>query len=161
MRALEELVKAGKTRFIGVSNLTADEVRECQRALTRERIACDQVCYHLKARGLEVDLLPFCERRKIAVVGYSPFAGGKFFKKGSRESQVLAQIGRRHGKTVRQVALNFLSWKPGLFAIPKSGNRVHTEENAGAAGWNLSREDLSELDRMFPPPKQAVPLAMM
>jgi diketogulonate reductase-like aldo/keto reductase len=152
MRAMEELVQAGKIRAIGVSNLDVEVLRKAQAALTREKIVCNQVLYHLESRGIEFDLIPYCESQHIAVVGYSPFGKGTF------PEAALAAIGRRHGKSARQVALNYLTRRSGLFAIPKSGNPEHVRENAGAAGWQISDEDLKEIDRLFPPPQRKVSL---
>jgi diketogulonate reductase-like aldo/keto reductase len=152
MRAMEDLVQAGKIRALGVSNLDVDRLKQAQAALTRERIACNQVLYHLKSRGIEFDLLKYCEQQNIAVVGYTPFG------KGSFPSKALEPIARRHGKTPRQVALNVLSRRPGVFTIPKASDPDHVRENAGAAGWDLTPEDLNEIDRLFPPPKRKQPL---
>jgi diketogulonate reductase-like aldo/keto reductase len=161
MAAMEELVRAGKVRFIGVSNLENDEMRRAEDALAHEKIACNQVCYHLQARGIEFSVTNYCTSRGIAVVGYSPFGSGKFPGEGSREWQTLADIGRRHGKTPRQVALNFLTRREGLFSIPKAANADHVRENAGAVGWDLTVEDLQAIDDAFPPPTADSPLEMI
>jgi diketogulonate reductase-like aldo/keto reductase len=152
MRAMEDLVRAGKIRALGVSNFDVPELKRAQAALTRERIACNQVLYHVKSRGIEHRLIAYCEAQEIAVVGYSPFG------KGSFPERELTAIAGRHGKTARQVALNFLTRRHSLFAIPKSSNVQHVRENAGAAGWDLTPEDLKEIDRLFPPPSRQVPL---
>ncbi len=161
MRAMEELVRTGKVRFIGVSNLEIHEVRRAEDALTNEKLACNQVCYHLEGRGIEFSLANYCTSRGIAVVGYSPFGSGKFPRESSREWQALADIGSRHGKTPRQVALNFLTRHEGLFSIPKAANIDHIRENAGAVGWDLSAEDLNVIDDVFPPPTADSPLEMI
>jgi len=161
MRAMEELVRAGKVRFIGVSNLEIHEMRLAEDALANQEIACNQVCYHLQARGIEFSLVPHCASRRIAVVGYSPFGSGKFPSEGSREWQALAEIGRRHGRTPRQVALNFLTRREGFFSIPKAANVDHLRENADAVGWNLSNEDLHAIDDGFPTPTSDSPLEMI
>jgi len=161
MRAMEELVRAGKIRFIGVSNFDVRQLKRAQQAMSQERILCNQVCYHLKARGIEYSLIPYCDSQDIAVVGYSPFGSGNFVAPESREGKVLAGIAGRHGKSPRQVALNFLVRKHLLFAIPKSSRAGHVRENAGAVGWDLSAEDLAAMDRAFPPPARETPLAMI
>ena len=60
MRAMEELVAAGKILHIGVSNLDVDRLKQAQKALTRERIVCNQVMYHLRSRAVENHVLPYC-----------------------------------------------------------------------------------------------------
>jgi len=161
MGALEELVAAGKVRMIGVSNLDAAELEQARRALTRERIVCNQVCYHLNARGIEWGLVRDCALQGIAVVGYSPFGSGDFPAAGSRPWRALESIARRHGRTPRQVALNFLTRGAGLFSIPKAATPEHVRENAASVGWELTPEDVALIDEFFPPPSAETPLAMI
>jgi len=161
MHAMEALVQAGKVRIIGVSNLDVAQLKQAEQALESERLACNQVCYHLKARGIEYSLIPYCRSRQIAVVGYSPFGSGNFVSERSKGGHVLATIGARHGKSPRQVALNFLTRTEPLFAIPKAARAEHVRENAGAAGWELAPEDLQAIDRAFPPPTQETPLEIL
>ena len=160
MRAMEELVAAGKIRHIGVSNLDVEQLKQAQRALTRERIACNQVLYHLRSRGIERRVIPYCESQNIAVVGYSPFGQGNFPPGSGKQAKVLASIAQLHGKTPRQVALNFLTRRDSLFAIPKASNVDHVRENAGGTGWQLTTEDLQLIDSAFPPPTKDEPLEM-
>lgn len=162
MRAMEKLVDEGMIRFIGVSNFDVEQLREAQRALKKYRIACDQVLYHLAYRGIEQDLLPYCAEKGIAIVGYSPFGHGSFPSSHSRGGKVLAEIAKRHNRTMRQVALNFLTRDPNLFTIPKAGNPDHVRDNSGAVGdWKLSDEDISTVDRTFPLPHVGKPLEMI
>lgn len=161
MRAMEELVRAGKIRFIGVSNLDVDQLKEAQRALTREKIVCNQVLYHLRSRGVEYRLLRYCDVHHIALVAYSPFEQGDFPSPNSQQGRVLAKIAKKHGKTARQVALNFLTRHKNVFAIPKASDPEHVRENAGGTGWKLDAEDLKLIDSAFPPPRKDQPLDML
>jgi diketogulonate reductase-like aldo/keto reductase len=158
MRAMEELVAAGKTRHIGVSNLDLSQLKQAQKALPRSRIVCNQLLYHLRSRGIEHGLVPYCESQDIAVVGYSPFGQGDFPPANSKQGIALEKIASRHGKTPRQVALNFLTRRKSLFTIPKSSRPEHVRENAGATGWKLDDEDLKLIDTAFPPPAKDEPL---
>jgi diketogulonate reductase-like aldo/keto reductase len=162
MRAMEKLVDEGMIRFIGVSNFDLEQLREAQHALKKYRIACNQVLYHLAYRGIEHDLLPYCAENGIAIVGYSPFGHGNFPSSHSREGKVLAEIAKRHNRTMRQVALNFLIRDPNLFTIPKAGKLDHIRENSGAVGdWKLTDEDIAAIDRTFPLPHADKPLEMI
>src|SRR5262245_9469786 len=161
MRAMEELVATGKIRHIGVSNLDVELLKQAQRALTRERIVCNQVLYHLRSRGIEHRLIPYCKSQNIAVVGYSPFGQGNFQLGSSKQAKTLAAIAQRHSKTPRQVALNFLTRHASLFAIPKASNADHVRENAVGTGWQLTPEDLQIIDRVFPPPARGEPLDIL
>jgi diketogulonate reductase-like aldo/keto reductase len=160
MRGLESLVRDKVVRFIGVSNFDVDDLEEARRALKNERLACDQVLYHLGDRGIERRLMPYCEKHGIAVMGYSPFGHRSFPEPDTPGGRALADIARRHGKTPRQVALNFLT-RHGVFAIPKSGNPDHVRENAASAEWRLPEDDLRAIDRAFPPPARDAPLGMI
>jgi diketogulonate reductase-like aldo/keto reductase len=158
MSALEALVASGKTRFIGVSNFTVDELRAAQQCLVSERLACNQVLYHLGSRGIETEILPYCQRHGIAVVAYSPFAQGAFPPRDRRQRETLETIAEARGKTAREIALRFLTREEGLFAIPKAARVEHVRENAGGAGWNLSEVDLAQLEAVFPAPPPGTPL---
>jgi diketogulonate reductase-like aldo/keto reductase len=140
MRAMADLVAAGKTRFVGVSNFDVEQMRAAQAALGTIRLACNQVLYHLRDRDIEKDVVPHCERERIAVVGYTPLARGGFMR------GAVADIAKRLGKTPRQVALNFLTRRPSLFTIPKATRPEHVRENAGALDFTLSPKDLSAID---------------
>lgn len=162
MRAMEKLVDEGMIKFIGVSNFDVEQLREAQNALVKHRIACNQVLYHLAYRGIELELLPYCTENGIAIVGYSPFGHGNFLSSHSRGRKVLAEIAKRQNRTVRQVALNFLTRDSNLFTIPKAGNPDHIRENSGAVGnWKLTDEDIVAIDRTFPLPRADKPLEMI
>ncbi len=161
MRAMEALVADGKVRSVGVSNFDVAGVKEAQSALTKVRLACNQVLYHLGDRGIERTLIPYCQSQQMAVVAYSPFGQSAFPGPRSAGGKVLAEVGARHGKTARQVALNFLARHPGVFVIPKAAKPEHVKENAGADGFSLTAEDLAAIDRAFPAPEHDVPLGML
>lgn len=148
MSALEQLVADGKTRFIGVSNFDVEDIRAAQGVLRKERLACNQVLYHLKERGIEARLVPFCKREEIAVVAYTPFGRGSFAAE-MRGGSVLSEIGQKYGKTARQVALRFLTRDPGFFTIPKASGLAHVEENAAATDFELSADDIAVIDGAF------------
>jgi diketogulonate reductase-like aldo/keto reductase len=155
------LVAAGKIRHIGVSNLDVDRLRQAQKALTREKIVCNQVIYNLRSRGIEGRVLPYCESQDIAVVGYSPFGKGDFPSPNGKQGKALQTIAERHGRTPRQVVLNFLTRRKSLFAIPKASSVSHVRENAGGTDWDLTAEDLKLIDSVFPPPDKDEPLDML
>ncbi len=150
MTALEELAQSGKARFIGVSNFDVDDVREAQKHLRVARLASNQVLYHLRERGIETRLIPYCLEQDIAVVGYTPFGRGRFPRKEAQPGGVLAEIAAKCGKTVRQVVLNFLTRYKGVYTIPKASSVEHVKENAGACGWDLDADDAAAIDAAFP-----------
>ncbi len=161
MRAMEKLIDDGRIRFTGVSNFDVPQVRAAQAALRHHRLAANQVLYHLKERGIERQLIPYCQSQQIAVVGYTPFGRRAFPQPESAGGRVLAEVAQRNGRTVRQVILNFLTRLPQTFTIPKAGNPGHTRDNAGATGWDLPADDIAAIDRAFPAPARDVPLAMI
>jgi diketogulonate reductase-like aldo/keto reductase len=151
MRALEELVDAGKIRALGVSNFDVTDLEEARGFLVKHPIVCNQVLYHLGERYIESGLVDYCARNRIAVVGYSPFGTGGFPGPGTPGGDVLAAVAARHGAhvTARQVALAFLTRATPLFAIPKASRLDHVEENAGALSLRLSDADVTEIDGAF------------
>lgn len=152
MRAFGELIDAGKTRFVGVSNFEVAHLEAAQSHLGKHRIVCNQVYYSPEQRGVEHEVLPYCRRKGIAVVGYSPFGSGRSPAKGSRGHQALASVGARRGLTPFQVTLSFLTRDPSVFVIPKAEELEHVRDNAGALDRPLSSEDVRELEEAFPLP---------
>ena len=144
MKAMEKLVANGLVRYIGVSNFTVEEMEEARYNLSREDIVVNQVKYNLLYRSIEKDLLPYCIKEKITIMAYTPLAKGELAK-----NKFLESIGKKYGKTSAQVALNWLiCWDP-VIAIPKASKVEHVEENAGAMGWRLNREDFNRIAEKF------------
>jgi diketogulonate reductase-like aldo/keto reductase len=149
MRAFNTLLEQGKTRFVGVSNFEADGMLDAASYLQNARLACNQVLYHLSQRGIEHELIPVARRQEIAIVGYTPFGRGAFLQAGARRRESLERVAGKHGATVRQVALAFLSREPELFVIPKASRVEHVEENAAAGELELDADDVAEIDQSF------------
>lgn len=161
MRAMEKLVAEGLVRFIGVSNFDVEELKAAEQALHNERIACNQVLYHLGYREIERRILPYCTDHGIAVVGYAPFGHGNFPSASSIGGRVLLEIAKHHGRTPRQVALNFLTRHPCTFTIPKTTHLERVKENAGGVGWRLTEYDCTAIEHAFPVPDYDSPLEMI
>ena len=161
MRAMEKLVAEGLVRLIGVSNFDVEELKAAEQALHNEQMACNQVLYHLGYRGVERRIIPYCTDRGIAVVGYAPFGHRNFPSPNSIGGQVLSEIAKRHGRTPRQVALNFLTRHPCTFTIPKTTHVERVKENAGGVGWQLTEYDCTAIEQAFPVSNQDSPLEMI
>lgn len=154
MRAMRKLIEQGSIRFAAVSNFDAHEMPAAEKA---QRLACNQVFYHPGERGIERRLLPWCAERQIAIVAYSPFGHGDF----PERSKVLQEIAQRHGRTPRQVVLNWITRNPNVFTIPKTSRIERARENAESVDFQLAPEDLAAIDREFPVPDHDVPLSML
>jgi diketogulonate reductase-like aldo/keto reductase len=148
LRALEALVAEGKIRSLGVSNFDVEDLREAQALLVRERLACNQVLYHLGERTIEAHEFEYCREHGIAIVGYTPFGRGDY--EDGPGAHALERIGAKHGATVRQVILAFLTRDPIAFAIPKASTAAHSAENAAAGDLVLEPGDLEAIDDAFP-----------
>jgi diketogulonate reductase-like aldo/keto reductase len=158
--AFERLVEQGKILSFGVSNFDEDELGQAVQVAGAGRIVCNQVLYNLSERGIEHAVLPLCEAQGIAVVGYTPFGTSAFPPRGAG-GQRLAEIAARRGVTARQVALAFLTRRPSLFAIPKSGDARHTEENAGSGELVLDESEIAAIDAAFPLGRRRRGIAML
>jgi diketogulonate reductase-like aldo/keto reductase len=156
LEAFATLLKGGKIRYFGVSNLDLDDMRELTALPGGEQVATNQLLYNLTRRGIEWDLLPWMRERHIPVMAYSPIEQARLLR-----NPKLVEFARHNAMTTAQVALSWLLAKPDVIAIPKAGNRSHVKENASALEVSLSAAQLSQLDEAFPPPKKAVPLDML
>jgi diketogulonate reductase-like aldo/keto reductase len=148
--AFEALRAAGKIAAWGVSNFDVSDLEEAISIAGAERIACNQVLYHLGERGIEHGVLPFCEANGIPVVAYSPFGSGRFPGPRSAGGRVLEEIGAAHGASARQIALAYLVQHPNVWAIPKAGRADHALDNAAAADVELRADQVERIDLAFP-----------
>jgi diketogulonate reductase-like aldo/keto reductase len=164
MKAMEKLVSDNLVKFIGVSNFNLKEIQEAEQALQNESIACNQVLYNLGYRAIEKRIVPYCTKQGIAVVGYSPFGHGNFYSPQSTKGKLLVEIANRHGRTPRQVTLNFLSMHSNIFTIPKTSQPERARENSQSVDdgdWKLTDKDIEEINRAFPVSDRDNPLEMI
>jgi len=148
--AFEQLVSAGKIRSWGVSNFDADDLDELLEVAGEGKIACNQVLYHLQERAIEHAVISWCAKHGVAVVAYSPFGHNDFPRPNSKGGEALQTIAKRHGASVRQVALAFLAREAPVFTIPKASSAEHAAENAAAGDLVLGADEISALDKAFP-----------
>ena len=146
----------GKILDYGISNFDARGIQRVWSAQGGGGIVTDQVLYNLSERGIEWDLLPWCRKRGLPLMAYTPLGQGALLR-----DPALARVGRRHGATPAQVALAWLLSRDGVLAIPKAGRVAHVRENRRAADIVLDARDLAELDAAFPPPDGPSPLAIL
>jgi diketogulonate reductase-like aldo/keto reductase len=152
--AFEALIREGKIRRWGVSNLDPDDMAELSRAKGGGGCAANQVLYNPEYRGIEFDLL---RQSKLPIMAYSPVGqGGGLLKHHS-----ILQVAARHGATAGQIAIAWALRHPNVIAIPKAAREAHVRENAAAAAITLTAQDLAEIDKGFPPPRRATALAML
>ena len=116
-----------------------------------DRCGTNQVLYNLTDRGIEQDLLPWCERHSMPVMAYSPLGGA-----GANLLRVptLARIGAAHGCSASAVALAWTIRNGNVIAIPESGSAEHVKENAVALSLILTPDELRTLDSVHPPPSR-------
>jgi diketogulonate reductase-like aldo/keto reductase len=157
VEAFEKLRAQGKIRRWGVSNFDLEDMEELFATRNGSACAANQVLYNLENRGIEFDLLPWSEKNKIPVMAYSPVGHGK----GLLENATLKKIAKRHEATPAQIALAWVLRQPNVIAIPKATNETHLRANAQALELKLTKEDLTEIDHAFPPPKSKQPLSML
>ena len=159
MRAMARLVSDGLVAQIGVSNFAVAELAAAQGAMPNIPIVSNQILYNLRRRGAEREVIPYCRQHDIAVIAYSPLHEGALAGSGGRlrralgmdrGQDVLSDVAAATGKTVAQVALNWVADQPGVIAIPKSNSVRRTAENCAASGWQLTGEQRQALEAAFP-----------
>lgn len=158
--AFERLRDAGKILSWGLSNFDSPDLEEAFDIAGEDKIACNQVLYHLEERAIEHTVIPWCKAHGVAVVAYSPFGHSEFVDADSAGGKVLQQIAKAHDVGARQIALAFLTRDPSLFTIPKSSKPAHTEQNATAGTLELSEAELARIDAAFPrgPRRRSLPM---
>jgi diketogulonate reductase-like aldo/keto reductase len=150
------LVHTGRIRHWGVSNFDVADMEELLTIPGVADVATDQVLYNLSRRGIELDLLPWCQQRKIPIMAYSPIEQARLLR-----HPVIDRIAVRHSASAAQIALAWVLRHDHVIAIPKAGRPEHVREDFDALEIRLTREDLQELDEAFPRPPRKVPLEMI
>jgi aryl-alcohol dehydrogenase-like predicted oxidoreductase len=168
--ALAELLQAGKTRAVGVSNVSLDQLEEFAAACP---LSAYQPAYNMLQRQIEADTLPWCVEHDVSVVVYWPLLKGLLAGKLPRD-HVFPTTDSRHkyppfqgeewqknqdfidrlrpiaaeaGRTVAQLVVNWTIHQPGITAALCGATRVEQlRENAGAAGWSLTAEQSAQID---------------
>lgn len=146
MAAMEELVAAGKIRFIGVSNFSIKDLHRAQRALSKNKIVSNQVRYSIVDRTVEDGLLQYCESKQITILAFSPLATGLENIRSYDRGDALGRIAAATGKTRAQVALNWCIHHRSVIAIFRADKVEHVRENCGASGWSLSFSERQALE---------------
>jgi len=148
--AFEKLRSAGKIRAWGVSNFKVSDMENLFRVPQGDRCATNQLPYSIGDRGIERDLLPWCERHGMPVMAYSPLGGpgAKLLR-----DPTLMRIGAAHGCSAAAVALAWTIRNGNVIAIPESGSVAHVKENAVALSLTLTPQDIQALEAAFPLPK--------
>jgi len=154
--AFATLVEAGKIRYWGVSNFDPADMQELVDLPGGATVATNQVLYNLTRRGIEWDLLPWQRARAIPTMAYSPIEQAELVR-----NPTLIDFAQRHRMTPAQVALAWLLANDDVMVIPKTGQRDRLRENYAALDQPLTSAQLTELDRLFPPPSGPVPLEML
>ena len=177
LRALDDLVRQGKVRYIGCSNLFAWQLMQAlgiSRAEGLERFRCTQSYYSLAGRELEREMIPLLGDQGVGLLVWSPLAGGlltgKFGPGGdaggaARRASfdfppadperadaivgVMREIAAGHGASVAQVALAWVLANPVVTSVIIGARRMsQLEDNLGAVELELSEAELGELDEV-------------
>lgn len=180
MNALADEVQRGRIEAVGVSNYSAEQMQQAYKILAARgvKLASNQVRYSLLTRQIETNgILDTARQLGITILAYSPLAQGlltgkyttssaekptgarridpRFSKEGLQKIEpvisILQKIGDRHGRTPAQVALNWLIAQGNLVAIAGAKNANQVQQNAGALGWQMTDEEITQLEQVTRP----------
>jgi aryl-alcohol dehydrogenase-like predicted oxidoreductase len=177
MNALADEVKRGRIQAVGVSNYSAQQMREAHEILAKRGVplAVNQVRYSLLARQIESNGISHTARELgVTLLAYSPLAQGlltgkysaenaktpsgarsinpQFSKEGLQKIQpvisLLRQFGEKRDRTPAQVALNWLIAQGNVIPIPGAKTAQQVKQNAGALGWRLTDDEIAQLEQV-------------
>ena len=181
LRTLNDLVRQGKVRYIGLSNLMSWQAATAvmlQDRLGLEKYVTAQMYYSLVGRGLENEFLSFAEYHDIGILVWSPLAGGflsgkydrnnppptgsRFadagqfvpFEKemGYRVVDALKTVAARHGASPARVAISWVLNRPAVSSVIVAGRKSdQLEDNIRAVDLQLSDDDVRQLDKASDP----------
>jgi diketogulonate reductase-like aldo/keto reductase len=156
VEAFNLLIQAGRIRHWGVSNFDVKDMTELASLPGGAAVETDQVLYNLMRRGIEWELLPWCQELRIPIMAYAPIEQGRLLG-----HPVLASVAARHGATPAQVAIAWVLRQELVSTIPQAGTPSHVRENREALDIHLTDEDFAALDAAFPPPGGPSPLELL
>jgi pyridoxine 4-dehydrogenase len=137
--AARKLQEAGKIRFIGLSEVSVEEIERARKAV---EIVSVQNEYNISNRKSE-PVLEYCEREKLAFIPWFPVAAGKLTKAGGK----LDSLAKKHGATVTQLSVAWLLHRsPVMIPIAGTSSVAHLEENVKARDLQLSDSEWKELE---------------
>jgi diketogulonate reductase-like aldo/keto reductase len=143
-RALNQLVRGGKVRHLGVSNFNLQLLKQAH-SLSETPLLTDQVPYRLPDRSYEENgVLAYCKANDILLTAYSPV---KF--RNLPVNTTVRAIAEAHAATPFQIALAWLVAQPRVITIPMSLNPQHIQENFEAAEIELSGEEFETLSGLY------------
>jgi aryl-alcohol dehydrogenase-like predicted oxidoreductase len=176
LSALDQLVRQGKVRYFGCSNFSGWHLMKTLALAERrgfEPFVSQQVYYSLLARELEYELIPLGLDQQVGILVWSPLSFGLLSGKYRRHNpkpddtrlaqldppgtvdweclyrivDVLDEIAGVRGKSIPQVALNWLLRRPGVTSlILGARNETQLRDNLGATGWSLTEEEVRRLE---------------
>jgi pyridoxine 4-dehydrogenase len=137
--AIKKLQTAGKIRFVGLSEVSVDEIKQARKVV---EIVSVQNLYNISDRKSEA-VLEYCEREGIAFIPWFPVAAGKLAQPGGK----LDELAKKHGATVSQLSLAWLLHRsPVMLPIPGTSSVAHLEENLKAGDVTLSDTEWQQLE---------------
>ncbi len=146
MEGLKMLKEQGKIRYIGVGNFYLGQLKEAE---ILGEISSFQTEYNLFDHFIEDKILPYCEEKKIITIACSPLDQGRIIPDDDEEkTKVFNAIAEKYDRTSAQIALNWLTMHPTVIAIPTVSEK-HIEENAGASGFKISKEDFETISSLY------------
>lgn len=158
VEGMERLVREGKIRRWGVSNLDVDDMNALINLPDGKQCAVNQVLYHLGSRGIEYDLLSWQAEHQIPVMAYSPLAQAGSLRQELMNHPVVQQVADEVHAQPFQVMLAWCIRSGHVLAIPKASSAAHVEDNAAAAALELNEAQVQQLSEAFPAPTHKVPL---
>lgn len=180
INALADEVKRGRIEAVGVSNYSAEQMRQAHQILADRgvKLASNQVRYSLITRQIESNgIFDTARQLGVTILAYSPLAQGlltgkytpdssekptgarrldtRFSKEGLQKIapviSLLRQLGEKHDRTVAQVALNWLIAQGNVVAIAGAKTAAQVRQNAGALGWKLTDDEIAQLEQVTRP----------
>lgn len=158
MEAMNELYNQGLIKNIGLSNHSIERLLEAQR-YSKAKIVSNQLHLNLKYREAELKgLIKYCQENDIMFVAWRPIQKGDIL---NRDIGIMNEMCKKYNKTPSQIAINWLISQDNIVTISKTSSKKHLDENLGAIGWKMEKEDIEKLRKEFPDQQSisnAVPL---
>ena len=158
VNGMQDLVEKRLIRHWGVSNFDIEQMQALFRCENGEKCFCNQILYNLGTRGVEFDLIPWCQEHDVLVMAYSPLGHNAAGRRALTENPPVTEIARKEGKTTDSLLLSFVIRSENVITIFKTADIDHLRHNMQNVFAPIPAEDMEALSRQFEAPTCAVPL---
>ncbi|MFQ5620907.1 MAG: aldo/keto reductase [Candidatus Nanoarchaeia archaeon] len=145
MEAMNFLVDKKIIKYIGVSAFNVQQMKEAQK-YSKHPIVANQLKFNIWAKIIDIKTIKYCQENNIMVIAYKPFGRGRI---KTDKVPLIRDLSMKYNKTEAQIMLNWVISKRNTIALFKSTNTKHLRENMDIFDFELTDEEIQNIDALI------------